>query len=281
MEEQIQSNLDEHTVAGFGAEWERFDQSNLSLPEAKKIFDAYFSLVDWSKLPEHSVAMDIGCGSGRWAVLVADRVSELHLVDASPLALGIAARNLASKDNCVFHHASVDSLPMEDASVDLVYSLGVLHHVPETASAIASAVQKLRPGGVFLVYLYYRFDNRPLWFKALWRLSDLIRRPLSSAPFKVRAVSADLLAVLVYVPLVSIARFLERKGKNVSSFPLSSYRDKSFYTLRTDALDRFGTKLEQRFTKKEISEMLLDAGLTDIEFRQSAPFWCAVGRRQK
>ena len=45
-------------------------------------------------------------------------------------------------------------------------------------------------------------------------------------------------------------------GINVHSFPLSNYKDKSFYTMRTDALDRFGTKLESRFTKKEIEEML-------------------------
>lgn len=50
-----------------------------------------------------------------------------------------------------------------------------------------------------------------------------------------------------------------------------------FYVMRTDALDRFGTKLEQRFTRWEIETMLRDAGLIDIRFSETAPYWCAVG----
>jgi hypothetical protein len=47
--------------------------------------------------------------------------------------------------------------------------------------------------------------------------------------------------------------------------------------MRTDALDRFGTRLEQRFSKNEIQQMMESAGLVDIVFREDAPFWCAVG----
>ena len=68
-------------------------------------------------------------------------------------------------------------------------------------------------------------------------------------------------------------------GYGVSSIPLSFYREHSFYTLRTDARDRFGTPLEQRFTKAQIEKMMLDAGLKDIRFSESAPYWCAVGVR--
>ena len=47
--------------------------------------------------------------------------------------------------------------------------------------------------------------------------------------------------------------------------------------MKTDALDRFGTKLEQRFTKAEVENMMLSAGLDDIKFSTHAPFYCAVG----
>ena len=49
--------------------------------------------------------------------------------------------------------------------------------------------------------------------------------------------------------------------------------------MRTDALDRFGTRLEQRFTKEEIHQMMLDAGLENIKFSDNIPFWCAVGTK--
>jgi hypothetical protein len=70
---------------------------------------------------------------------------------------------------------------------------------------------------------------------------------------------------------------MERLGCNVSGIPLSYYRNHSFYTMRTDSRDRFGTPLEKRFTKKQIIEMMKNAGLENIRFSDSAPFWCAVG----
>jgi ubiquinone/menaquinone biosynthesis C-methylase UbiE len=275
------NNADAETVDGFGREWTKFDQATLPAAEAERIFDAYFSLVDWDLLPADSVALDIGCGSGRWAALVSPKVGKLHLVDASASALSVARRNLSGSSNCEYHHASVEAIPVPDASVDLIYSLGVLHHVPDTALAITSAVRKLKPGGIFLVYLYYRFDNRNAWFRVLWKISDLFRRIICKLPFRVKSKLADLLAAFVYFPLAKLAQRFERQRKNVTAFPLSAYRDKSLYTMRTDALDRFGTKLEQRFTKYEITSMLESAGLSEIKFRTSEPFWCAVGRLAK
>jgi hypothetical protein len=49
--------------------------------------------------------------------------------------------------------------------------------------------------------------------------------------------------------------------------------------MRTDALDRFGTRLEQRFTAQEMRHMMETAGLRDIRFSREVPYWCAVGLR--
>jgi len=68
-------------------------------------------------------------------------------------------------------------------------------------------------------------------------------------------------------------------GMRVEGFPLAYYRNRSYYVLRTDALDRFGTRLEQRFTRAEVEAMMRDAGLGDIVFSPRAPYWCATGRR--
>jgi len=47
--------------------------------------------------------------------------------------------------------------------------------------------------------------------------------------------------------------------------------------MRNDALDRFGTRLEKRFTKAQIAAMMTAAGLRGIKFSDSEPFWCAIG----
>lgn len=274
-------NMDAVTVAGFGAEWQRFDQSDLDEAEAQAHFDKYFSLVPLETLAPGATAMDVGCGSGRWSRLVAPSVGTLHLVDASGDALDVARRNLAGATNCIFHEASVDSLPVADGSMDFVYSLGVLHHVPDTAAGIRECARKLKPGAPLLLYLYYAFDSRPRWFRTLWRATDVMRRKVSRLPFRPRRVVADVIALVVYLPLAKASWLAERLHRDPGSIPLSFYRNASFYTMRTDALDRFGTQLEQRFTCDQISRMLTDAGLVDIRFREGEPFWCVTGTRPR
>jgi SAM-dependent methyltransferase len=171
----------------------------------------------------------------------------------------------------------VGALPLPPASFDFGFSLGVLHHVPDTEAGLRAAVKLLRPGAPFLLYLYYAFDNRPWWFRRVWQASEVGRRLVSRLPHSLRYVASQAIAGAVYWPLARTARLLESAGVHVDALPLSAYRDRSFYTMRTDALDRFGTRLEQRFTRAEIAAMMERAGLTRVRFSDSAPYWVACG----
>ena len=143
------SNIDPQTVASFGDEWVRFDQSGMSADELRKVFDGYFAVFPWDRLPSDAEGFDMGCGSGRWARLVAPRVGRLHCIDPSA-AITVARSTLAGHDNVVFHQASVDAPGLPLGSQDFGYSLGVLHHVPDTAAAIRSCVALLKPGAPLL-----------------------------------------------------------------------------------------------------------------------------------
>lgn len=273
----LDKNTDARTVAGFGDEWSRFDQSALSDEVRKQIFSDYFEIFPWKTLPENAKGADIGCGSGRWAKVVAPRVGNLILLDASSEALSVARKNLSDFSNVAFIEASVGDLPIDDDSLDFAYSLGVLHHVPNTEEALKAVVQKLKPGAPFLVYLYYAFDNRPAWYYLFWVVSDVLRKTISVMPNILRYWLSQFLACIVYWPLSRVAFILNKMDICPNSWPLKYYSDKPFYVMRTDALDRFGTRLEQRFSKQQITLMLTNAGLTNIRFSDKAPFWCAVG----
>ena len=275
------ANIDEATVEGFGAEWAAFDQSALSDEQYAKFFNDYFSIFPFDQLPEGSEGFDLGCGSGRWALGVAGRVGTLHCIDPSKQALDVARRRLAPLENVQFHLAAADCIPLATASQDFGYSLGVLHHVPDTKAALVDCVDKLKPGAPFLVYLYYALDDRPAWFRALWRATDQVRKGISRLPFRVRRVVTGGIAVAVYWPLARAARISERAGRDPTNIPLAFYRHASLYTMRTDALDRFGTRLEQRFSRPQIESMMIDAGLDNIRFSESPPFWVACGLKRR
>ena len=270
-------NIDKKTVEGFGDEWSRFTYDDVSDDEIKTLFARYFDIFPFVELPSDACGFDAGCGSGRWARLVAPWVGTLYCVDASSEALGIAERKMSDQENCRFLCSSIDDMAIADSSMDFGYSLGVLHHMPDTVAGIEACVAKLKPGAPFLLYLYYAFDNRPAWFRAIWRSSDFLRRGISRLPHTYRYWASQFLAATVYYPLARSCLLLEKSGASVSSIPLSSYRRTSFYTMRTDALDRFGTRLEQRFTASQVENMMATAGLERIRFSENEPYWCAVG----
>ncbi|MBI3555639.1 MAG: class I SAM-dependent methyltransferase [Deltaproteobacteria bacterium] len=256
MDKKKGANQDANVVSGFGDEWSRFDQSTLDSKELDELYRLYFGIFPFKKLAKNAVGFDLGSGSGRWARCVAPRVGKLICIDASREALAVARRNLASQKNCEFVNASVGQLPLANGSMDFGYSLGVLHHVPDTVAGLRECVAKLKHGAPFLLYLYYAFDGRPIWFRGLWKASDLVRRIIAGLPHSGRYVSSQLMAGSVYFPLARTAWLLEKLKVNVENFPLSFYRHRSFYTMRTDALDRFGTRLEQRFTREQIEKMM-------------------------
>lgn len=272
-----QANIDPLTVAGFGEEWAAFDQSGLDEQEHRDLFDRYFGIFPFNALPPQAEGFDLGCGSGRWAALVSPRVGKLHCIDPSDKALAVARQALQSGSNVDFHLAGADSIPLAPDSQDFGYSLGVLHHIPDTVAALQDCVTRLKRGAPFLVYLYYAFDNRPAWFRRLWRTTESGRHLISRLPFGLRKAVTTVIAATVYWPLARGARLAEQSGRNVSNWPLSPYRDLSFYTMRTDALDRFGTRLEQRFSRTQIEQMMITAGLKDIRFSEREPFWVACG----
>jgi hypothetical protein len=87
----------------------------------------------------------------------------------------------------------------------------------------------------------------------------------------------DVIAQLLYFPLATSSRILEKMGFSVAGISLSYSREHSYYTLRTDARDRFVTPLEHRFTKQQIKKMMECGGLENIRFSDEAPFRYAVG----
>jgi SAM-dependent methyltransferase len=270
-------NIDRATVRDFGREWQRFDQRGVSRAETADLYKMYFAVFRWERLPDNAVGFDAGCGTGRWAAMAGPRVGHLHCVDASTEALDVARRNLAGLSNISFHEAPLDAMPVPDGSMDFGYSLGVLHHLPDPSAGLAACVKKLKPGAPMLIYIYYALDSKPQWYRAVWRASDVMRSGISRMPFRLKSILTEAIAAFVYWPLARAALLLEKMGRDVADWPLNAYRGLSFYNMRTDALDRFGTRIEHRMTQAQIKAMMENAGLCDIRFSDSAPFWCAAG----
>jgi len=272
-------NIDKKTVEDFGEEWNKYNQSSIPDEELKKSWNQYFDMFSFEELSNDSEGFDMGCGSGRWAKFVANKVHLLNCIDPSEKALNVAKRNLSNFSNIRYFNASVNDNILKENSQDFGYCLGVLHHIPDTLEGIKACAKLLKKDAPFLLYLYYNFENRSFFFRLIWKLSDFIRIIISSLSSKTRIFITSVIAYLIYYPLARFAFVSEKLGIDVSNFPLSDYRSKDFYFMKTDALDRFGTRLEKRFSKDKIKRMLQEAGFRDIRFSKNMPFWVSISRK--
>lgn len=271
------SNFDKRTATGFDQIWAHHGpDASAEGAAANDAFRTFFAIFPVDQLAG-AEGFDLGCGNGRIARSVAPRAGLLHCIDPSPAGLAAARIAMKDRDNVRFHQAAVDSIPLADGSQDFGYSLGVLHHVPDPEAGLAACVAKLKRGAPFLVYLYYSLDNRPSWFRAIWRATDLARRGVSRLPFPLRTAASTGIAAAIYWPLSRTARLLRGAGLNADNVPLSFYDQASWQTLRADALDRFGTAIEHRFSRAEIESMMHRCGLGGIRFAEGPPFWVALG----
>lgn len=277
IKKDFKPNYDQKTIDSFGQEWQKFDQYSLSEIEIDKLFNKYFNIFPWTAIGDNSEGFDMGCGSGRWAKIVAPKVGHLNCIDPANEAIEVSKKVLSKNLNITFFNESIDNVSIKENSQDFGYSLGVLHHIPDTQRALNSCVSLLKKDAPFLIYLYYNFDNRSTFFKLIWRFSEFFRSFISKLPNSFKPFFTDGIAILVYWPLARFSKLISWLGINPSFIPLSFYKNSSFYTLRTDSRDRFGTPLEQRFSKKDILRMMNKAGLNQIKFSDEEPYWVAVG----
>lgn len=276
---QKKKNIDDRVVSDFGHEWSKFNHIKIDNSSLKTSFESYFSIFPFDQLPEKAEGFDMGCGTGRWAKFVAPMTYKLNCIDPSALALNQARDNLSMFGNCIFECANASENSLQDSSQDFGYSLGVLHHTPDTYEALENCAKKLKPGAPFLLYLYYSMDNKPSWYKLLWRVSNLFRKIISKLPFPIKYFISQVIGLFIYFPLARTSLLMEKFGFDVQNFPLSDYRSKPLYILRTDALDRFGTRLEHRFSQLEIKDMLKKSGFSRITFSEKPPYWTVLAYR--
>jgi len=273
------SNLDKDTVDSFGEEWSKFKA--FTQDEINIAGDQYFDIVDEKILNRESVVLDLGCGSGRWTKYIAKKVKLVEAVDPSSAIYSSIKLN-EDETNVRVTQASVSNIPFKDETFDFVVCLGVLHHIPNTQQALIDVVKKLKKGGAILLYLYYSLDNRGPIYRLIFKISTFFRLLISKFPETLKKLTCDLIAFLIYYPLVLITKvFYLFFGKKrwIQKIPLSYYADKSFHIIRNDALDRFGTPLEQRFSKEEITNLMTVASLKNIKFSANEPYWHMLGTK--
>jgi ubiquinone/menaquinone biosynthesis C-methylase UbiE len=268
---------DRNLLKDFEREWKRFNsfgEEELDLL-AKELFD----VLPPEFLQKGITVADIGCGSGRWSRWLAPKVRNIIAFDPSDAVVYAAEANKARR-NIHWCKARGEDVPLRSNSIDLILCIGVLHHLEEPERALKEAFRVLRHGGVLYFYIYYALEQRGPVFKALYRVTDQLRRWIHPLPYPIKYMKSQAIAAMIYWPMARLAGLVRTLGiASWKQLPLAFYHNKSFRIMRNDALDRFGTSVEERFTREEIVAMLERSGFSGIEFSRNAPYWHGVARK--
>lgn len=276
-------NLDQEVIKSFGHEWASFNYTEAQTdPALDSQFAAYCAPIDLTLFDSKtSIAADFGAGSGRWTSRLLPFFSTVYALEPSGGAIRVLQQKFSKVESVIVLQETVGFNTIEEESLDFAMSLGVLHHIPDTHLAIENVSEKIKPGGYLLCYLYYKLENKPLFYRILFRVADMARIQISRLPHPIKSSISKVIAAFIYWPLARLSKILFRFGINTSNVPLHHYAEMPFVMLANDALDRFGTSLEQRFNKAEITEMLKDADfdLDTLVFSDIEPYWTFAVRK--
>jgi SAM-dependent methyltransferase len=265
------------TADAFAAEWLHFDEF---YPEYEEQFLGWIEPLTRECFVGKRV-LDAGCGTGRHAYLAARfGAASVVAVDLGD-SVRTASRHLSALPNVAVLQADLHRLPFraDDPGFDIVYSIGVLHHLPDPRAGFRALAQHVAPGGAILVWVYGYEGNA-----IVRRLVDPLRRLLTRrlTPEAIRVVSAPLavalhaLVKLVYAPAAG-----SRLGRRL---PMSEYVASlapfSFRQNYSIVFDQLVAPTSHYIREHEVRGWLVDAGFDDVVVtRRTGNSWRGYGRR--
>jgi SAM-dependent methyltransferase len=262
------------TRESFGYQWTQFSEMAIDF---RQNFLEYIYPVNEAFFPG-KVGLDLGCGFGRHIYNAAQFGAEMIGVDLSE-AIESTRANTKHLPNVHLVQADVYHLPIKDGVLDFVYSIGVLHHLPDPEAGFRSLLPLVKPGGSVFVWVYSK-KRRVLNFcletvrAVTTRLPPRLQKGLSLA---------SAVADYVFIGPYKIAAALPGIGPAVRKLPLPRlrlYADYPFQVVYADWFDRYAAPIRFYYDDQDMQGWLTRAKLSRQTISPTGLFgWRAYGER--
>jgi ubiquinone/menaquinone biosynthesis C-methylase UbiE/uncharacterized protein YbaR (Trm112 family) len=249
----------------FGEEWNLFSKTQLDSHTGTTISRDRFREVtqtDPSALAGQ-IVLECGCGMGRFLEVVAREGAEVIGVDFST-AVDAAAENLRAYPNVTIIQADLMHLPLQQTAFDFVYSIGVLHHTPDTRRALHAIARHVKPGGQLAAWVYHKHvipKPHQLYHYVFRRLPPAVALSIIKAyhpvPWRLRRIP------LIGKAIASLLPISDYRGR----LPLSAEQQLEWSYL--DTVDKMTPWYIRRHTPQELRSWCDELGYTDIRLGET------------
>ena len=236
----------------FGRQWNWFRTVQIDSQNGmQRSEETLHEVTGWHDSEYHGRRLlDAGVGAGRFAERAAAKGAEVYGVDLTT-AIDAAYRNIGQRPNVHLMQADIFALPFRRETFDLAYSIGVLHHTPDTRTAFTRVAETVRPGGKLAVYLYARYG-------IAHRGSDLIRRVTTRLPLSVMWGLSAAAVPLYYLYRVPVVGTLANLAAPISM-------DRNWRWRWLDTFDWYTPKYQWKYLYPEIFQWFRESGFHDVE----------------
>ncbi len=261
------------TQKSFGKQWQYFSAMH---PVFREDLFRYVGLD--RAFFDGKLGLDAGCGFGRHAYHASRLGAEMIAVDFSE-AIESASRNLQGLSNVHMAQANLYRLPFRPGTFDFIYSLGVLHHLPDPESGFRALVPLLKPGGTIIIWVY---SNTRRWINRILEAVRCVTTRLPAPAVRVVSLAAGLVDYGGFVMPYKALRAIPRLGPQVERLAwkrVTLYSRYPFTVTWADWFDRLAAPHRAYYDGPALHQWLAQMRLTNIHVTPTEAYgWRAHGQ---
>ena len=251
-----------------GADPNLYDKLSLN-----DVFSFYPTAVDVEKIDGSQLAgktvLDVGCGMGKYLAVVSGYAQTVVGLDLSD-ALVRARSVLKNRRNVHLVQGNILQPPLKSGFADFVYSVGVLHHTPDTHAAFLSSASLVAPGGRLAVWLYPKEKEPNPYADRIHHIQDEVIRPITCRmPPRMLRLFAAMLGRLTFVRDRAVARH-QATGSRIAgriahyagTVAVGRHRDPQIAAFLN--FDWYSPQYRSYHSEEEVERWYQEAGFTNI-----------------
>lgn len=257
------------TIKDFGDQWIRYTDNEGYYGSLELFSDTLSPFLKAEDLKNRKVA-EIGGGTGRIVNMLLES-GVRHVVAVEPSdSFDVLVRNIRNPERVACLKITGDQLPAY-GDLDYIFSIGVIHHIPNPKPVVEAAFRALRPGGQFLVWLYGKEGNEFYLFFV---------NPLRVITKHLPHFALAGLVWMIYYPLVSYIVLCRRFPLPLSKYLLSIFEKMPAEKRRLIIYDQLNPYYAKYYKKPEAEGLLLDSGFINVRSHHRHGYsWTVIGTK--
>ena len=259
----------DRTIKDFGKQWLRYSDNEGYYGSLELFSDILSPFLKTEDLKNCKVA-EIGSGAGRIVNMLLESGAQ-HVVAVEPSdSFEVLVRNIRNPERVTSLKITGDRLPAF-GDLDYIFSIGVLHHIPNPGPVVEATFKALRPGGQFLVWLYGKEGNEHY-------LSFV--KPLRALTKHLPHFALAGLVWMIYCPLVFYIGLCRRFPLPLKKYLLSIFAKMSPEKRRLIIYDQLNPDYAKYYAKNEAEKLLSDGGFINVQAHHRHGYsWTVIGTK--